>query len=106
VSERDDVIREFRRDVNMTRNDLHDWLQTPESKRAGEGSGESKGHRSGRRIVELLGKKKADFTDDDIGHMRRVHGYVKRHLAQRPKGDIEASTWRHSLMNWGHDPLK
>jgi hypothetical protein len=39
--------------------------------------------------------------------MRKVHGYVQRHLAQRPgKEDIGTSKWRYSLMNWGHDPLK
>ncbi len=27
-------------------------------------------------------------------------------LAQRPSGDVRDSTWRHSLMNWGHDPLR
>jgi hypothetical protein len=35
-----------------------------------------------------------------------VVGYVKRHLAQRPSGDISDSAWRYSLMNWGHDPTK
>jgi hypothetical protein len=29
VSERDEVIREFRRDINMTRNE-YDGLETPE----------------------------------------------------------------------------
>ena len=39
--------------------------------------------------------------------MRKVHGYVARHLAQQPaKEDVETSKWRYSLMNWGHDPLK
>ncbi len=39
--------------------------------------------------------------------MRKVHGYVQRHLAQEPdKEDVESSKWRYSLMNWGHDPLK
>ena len=68
--------------------------------------GESQGHESGRRIVEILGKKKSDHTDDDIDHMRKVNGYVKRHLKQRPTKDVEDSKWRYSLMNWGHDPLK
>jgi hypothetical protein len=31
---------------------------------------------------------------------------IKHHQAQRPDGDVEDSTWRRSLMNWGHDPLK
>jgi hypothetical protein len=39
--------------------------------------------------------------------MRKVHGYVQRHLAQEPQHeDVETSKWRYSLMNWGHDPLK
>jgi Protein of unknown function (DUF3140) len=38
--------------------------------------------------------------------MKRVNGYVKRHLGQGPKKDSEDSKWRYSLMNWGHDPLK
>ena len=38
--------------------------------------------------------------------MRKVVGYTKRHLAQRPSGDVKDSAWRYSLMNWGHDPAK
>jgi hypothetical protein len=104
----DDVQGEFDDAVNMTPKQLEDWLGTEESKAAGQhkGGGESTGHASGRRIVELLQKKKGELTDDDRGHMRKVVGYVHRHLAQRPSGDIEDSAWRHSLMNWGHDPLK
>ncbi len=33
-------------------------------------------------------------------------GYVHRHQAQKPSGDVEGGRWRYSLMNWGHDPLK
>jgi hypothetical protein len=67
---------------------------------------ESVGHHSGRRIIEILGKKKSDYDDDDLKHMAKVVGYVHRHLAQKPVGDIEQAPWRYSLMNWGHDPLK
>jgi hypothetical protein len=71
------------------------------------GSGrESTGHKSGRRIVSLKRTKKADLTDGDYQHMNKVVGYVHRHLAQHPSGDIEDSNWRYSLMNWGHEPLK
>ncbi len=63
-------------------------------------------YRSGRKIVEILGKNNSDYTDDDINHMRRVVSYVHRHQAQQPKGDAENSNWRYSLMNWGHDPLR
>ena len=37
--------------------------------------------------------------------MEKVAGYVARHRAQRPSGDVEHSRWRYSLMNWGHDRL-
>ncbi len=54
-----------------------------ESKDAGQksGGGESTGHESGRMIVDILDKKKTDYTDDDIDQMRRVTGYIHRHLA-------------------------
>src|SRR5215216_1701857 len=106
--DRQQIIEEFDDSVNMTRTELEEWLETDESKSVGQsdGGGESKGHESGRKIVEILGKNKSAYTDDDLEHMKRVNGYVKRHLGQGPKNDIEDSKWRYSLMNWGHDPLK
>jgi hypothetical protein len=102
------VVEEFDEAVNMSRKELEEWLETEESKEVGQkdGGGESKGHESGRKIVEILGKDNSDYTDDDIEHMRRVVSYVHRHQAQRPQDDVEDSNWRYSLMNWGHDPLK
>ncbi|HEY0424718.1 MAG TPA: DUF3140 domain-containing protein, partial [Rhodopila sp.] len=47
----------------------------------------------------------SDLTDDDVADMRKVIGYVHRHLAQRPQGDVSDTRWRKSLMNWGHDPV-
>jgi hypothetical protein len=108
--DRDEIRAQFQEAVNMTASELEKWLGSDESQAVGQksgGSGESTGHESGRRIVELLHTKKADLTDDDYAHMKKVHGYVARHLAQEPKGeDVETSKWRYSLMNWGHDPLK
>jgi hypothetical protein len=110
ADDRDEIREQFREAVNMTAAELEKWLATDESRSVGQksgGSGESTGHESGRRIVELLHTKKADLTDDDLAHMRKVHGYVARHLAQEPGSeDVETSRWRYSLMNWGHDPLK
>jgi hypothetical protein len=102
-----DVVRAFKRAVNMSPRQLGDWLDTDDSRAVGlkgaEG-GESVGHRSGRRIVRLLAKARGELTAGDIAHMRKVVGYVKRHLAQRPEGDVTETPWRYSLMNWGHDP--
>ena len=55
---------------------------------------------------KAMAKRQAELGEDDYQAMRKVIGYVHRHLAQRPKADIRDSRWRHSLMNWGHDPLE
>jgi hypothetical protein len=106
VAEVGEVWDDWKDAVNMTASELEGWLETDESQSVGQGDGESVGHQSGRRIVEILHTKKADLTGEDVDHMRKVVGYVHRHLAQRPKGDVTDTKWRHSLMNWGHDPLK
>jgi hypothetical protein len=105
--EREETWNDFRELVNMTPADLEKWLESDDSRSAGQrqDGGESTGHASGRRIVAILRAKKGDLTDDDYRHMRKVVGYVRRHLAQRPSGDVRDSRWRYSLMNWGHDPL-
>ncbi len=104
----DDSYQAFREAVNMTPAELEKWLATDDSRAVGQkdGGGESTGHQSGRRIVALLRTRKGELTDDDHAHMRKVAGYVRRHLAQRPDGDVSHTRWRYSLMNWGHDPLK
>ncbi|MGQ0846690.1 MAG: DUF3140 domain-containing protein [Sporichthyaceae bacterium] len=115
TKDRDRLRREFAKAVNMSAGTLRKWLDSEKSQSVGavggkpkksRSGGESVGHRSGRRIVELLTAKKGDLDKDDYAHMRKVVGYVKRHRRQRPSGDVETSRWRYSLMNWGHDPLK
>lgn len=106
----DDVAKQFDEAVNMTASELKKWLGSDESTSVGAKDGEdqeSTGHESGRRIVEILEKNKADRDDEDEQQMKRTVSYVHRHLAQKPtKESIEDSRWRYSLMNWGHDPLK
>ncbi|CAA9264216.1 MAG: DNA-binding protein [uncultured Blastococcus sp.] len=106
----DETRLAFAEAVNMSPSELEEWLDTDESHQVGQKADEgdeSTGHASGRRIVELLRTNKGDLTDDDLAHMRKVHGYVQRHLAQEPQvEDVATSKWRYSLMNWGHDPLK
>ena len=104
-----DTYADFREAVNMSASELEKWLKTDESQDVGQKSSsgaESVGHDSGRKIISLLHKKKSDLDDADEAHMRKVVGYVHRHLAQRPSGDVKETKWRYSLMNWGHDPLK
>jgi hypothetical protein len=102
------VIAEFQEAVNMSPKELESWLKTEESNAVGQkdGDDESIGHKSGRRIIELLHTAKSNYSDDDLAHMKKVVSYVHRHMAQKPSSEIEHSRWRYSLMNWGHDPLK
>ena len=106
--DRKQIRRDFDDAVNMTAAEIEAWLKTPESRKVGfkkDGKGESVGHASGRRIVEILRSTAADLSDADYAHMRKVVGYVRRHRAQEP-ANVATSRWRYSLMNWGHDPLK
>jgi hypothetical protein len=107
--EKKKVNSDFSDAVNMTPTQIEKWLSTDDSKRVGQksnGGGESVGHESGRKIISIKNKKQSDLTEHDYEHMRKVVGYVNRHLAQGPSKDKEHSDWRYSLMNWGHDPLK
>ena len=103
--DREQIARDFHQAVNMTAAEIAEWLETDESKRVGHkrDGGESVGHASGRRIVEIL--RKSEPGAEDYAHMRKVVGFVRRHRAQEP-ANIVTSRWRYSLMNWGHDPLK
>ena len=103
------IAKAFRDAVNMTPAAIDKWLQTAESHEVGwthEGENESVGHHMGRRIVEIRHTKKTDYTEDDYAVMQKVAGYIHRHMAQRPQGDVTETRWRYSLMNWGHDPLQ
>ena len=106
----ENAIREdFHGVVNMSRAEIEAWLTTDESKKVGftrRGETESVGRQSARRIMAILGAQAGDLSQADYAHMKKVIGYARRHLAQRPWGDVTHTRWRWSLMNWGHDPLK
>ncbi len=116
ADERRKIASDFKSVVNMSPAVLRSWLETSASQgvcmtHGGEkvtkpGKDEAVGHEMGRRILELRAKKAADLDDEDYAAMRKVVGYVKRHIKQRPEVDVTETRWRKSLMNWGHDPLK
>ena len=109
-----DIRSEFDRLANMTQAELRAWLETPQSRKVGmvrRGETESVGRQSAKRILAIRDTPVADLTDADYRHMRKVIGYCRRHLAQRPPayktgGDVTDTRWRWSLMNWAHDPLR
>lgn len=117
MSDEHKAIRdEFHAVVNMPPVQLRDWLAGEQSRSVGmteDGrsvrapeDGEAVGHRMGERILELKARRLAELTEDDYQTMRKVIGYVHRHIRQRPGGDVSDTRWRWSLMNWGHDPLR
>ncbi|WVW82812.1 hypothetical protein I302_104824 [Kwoniella bestiolae CBS 10118] len=116
-----DVVNDFNEIVNMTADELEAFLKTEGSETTGfqkeDGSGESIGHESGRKIVDILkrnpDKDPSKYTEEDKEHMRRVVSYCKRHLAQEGKlketktpEELEKTKSTRSLKNWGHDPMK
>lgn len=105
-AERARIERRFRQAVNLSPAALAAHLSTASSRSVGfrpPGASTSVGRRSGFVILRLL--QKGPHSDADYRHMRKVAGYVARHLAQRPAAGVRDSRWRASLMNWGHDPL-
>ena len=103
------IRAEFDRLANLTNDELRSWLDTPQSRKVGmtrRGETESVGRQSARRIIAIRDTPVADLTEADYRQMRKVIGYCRRHLAQRPWGDVTDTRWRWSLMNWAHDPLK
>jgi len=100
------VIDEFHQVVNMTPKQLESWLDTDESKSVGQKNGddESIGHKSGRYIIELLNKKKDDYTDDDLSHRRLlVTSTATVHNDRRWCRTLALVLLFEKL---GHDPLK
>lgn len=84
MKDKNDVISEFNDLVNMTAAELEKWLKSGDSQAVGwskedDGGGESVGHDSGRKIVQILKdnpqKSPDKYTDDQIQHMRKVVSY-------------------------------
>ena len=103
----DELWTEFHRVVNMTSQELRDWLMT---RSAGEDGavepGTHVGTPTGEEVLHILGKRRTDLTADDERVMRNV---VQRVTEQR-RDDLEPTAgeahWRYRLMSMGHDPLK
>ncbi|KZT01164.1 uncharacterized protein LAESUDRAFT_731534 [Laetiporus sulphureus 93-53] len=52
VKSKEDVIAQFNEHVNMTADELQEWLDDPKSEKAGTGVGIESGH----KIIEILKK--------------------------------------------------
>lgn len=96
----------FRSLVNMGPTELERWLRSEDSQAAGAFDGEAERRlRDGRRIVRMMRKGRAGFSQADWKHVARVVGEVRVRRAMTPSGSA-AVLWRHGLMNRGHDPSR
>ncbi|NIH84182.1 DUF3140 domain-containing protein [Amycolatopsis granulosa] len=97
---------EFHRVVNMSSRELADWLRVRSAGPHSEELPDQAGTKTGQRVLEILGKRRTDLTEDDERVMRKV---VEKVHAER-RDDLEPTAgqenWRHRLMTIGHDPLK
>ena len=97
----DDAVAEVWDDwqdaVNLTAKQLEDFLDTDESSAVGDkgSGGESTGHASGRRLVQILRTNKTDLTADGGARVRKVVGYDPRHRARRPGGEFTETEGRY-----------
>lgn len=101
------VVSEFRLIVNISNEQLERWLNTTESQKLYlADTAKNANGKNGASVLALLKKRKDKFTEADVDQMQAVVDAIKQRLEKRPKGNIVASNWRYSLMNWGHDPTK
>ncbi|WP_067486389.1 DUF3140 domain-containing protein [Actinomadura hibisca] len=98
---------DFHRTVNMTSEELRAWLLTDASgEDALPADPDMKVPELGKRVVEILRKRKVDLTSDDVADMRQVVEHADELLEKEPPDGAQDERWRHALMTVGHDPLK
>ncbi|MBB1253454.1 DUF3140 domain-containing protein [Streptomyces alkaliterrae] len=92
--------------VNMTSQELSEWLRTDSAAENTEELPERSGTPDGRAVLAVLQKRRTDLTDKDLRVMREV----VRTVGEQRRGDLEPVAgqkhWRRRLMRLGHDPLK
>ncbi|MGY0006693.1 DUF3140 domain-containing protein [Micromonospora sp. I033] len=97
---------DFHAEVNVTSERLRQWLLT-------RGSGEEAFGpdpdldlpEPGRRILQVLMKRKVDLTPEDIDVMRDAVDRIRELAAAKPSRGNADDEWRHSLLDLGHDVL-
>ncbi|MFV0131245.1 DUF3140 domain-containing protein [Streptomyces sp. HMX112] len=102
----DGLWNEFHTVVNMTSRELREWLSVQAAGERTEEVPDRAGPPTGRRVLEILGKRRTDLTEDDVRAMERVCEIVRSQRDPLLEPKAGGADWRHGLMNIGHDPLK
>ena len=102
----DQLWDDFHTVVNMTSRELRDWLATQGADEETEEVPDRAGPPLGHRVLDILGKRRADVTRDDVDVMRRVVDTISSQRREDLEPTAGEDRWRRRLMNIGHDPLK
>jgi hypothetical protein len=97
----------FHEVINMTSEELGAWLLSEASDDdALPGEPDRKLPELGKRVVDLLRKRKIELTERDADVMEQVVDFVLTQEAEGPAGQETDEEWRRSLMTVGHDPMR
>ena len=97
---------DFHEVVNMTSRELRDWLAVQGADEETEEVPDRAGSHRGHRVLQILGKRRADLTTDDVDVMTQVVDLVRSQRREDLEPTAGQASWRRRLMNVGHDPLK
>jgi hypothetical protein len=106
LTEIESTWQEFHRVVNMSSQELSDWLRTRSATEEAEELPDHAGPELGRHVLAILGKRKGDLSQDDVRIMRRVVDTVHAQRGEDLEPTAGQQHWRYRLMSIGHDPLK
>jgi hypothetical protein len=102
----DELWESFHDVVNMTSRELQDWLATQGAGEETEEVPDRAGPHLGHRVLDILGKRRADVEADDVEVMQKVVDTVRSQRREDLEPTAGEGAWRRRLMNIGHDPLK
>jgi hypothetical protein len=102
----DELWQDFHTVVNMTSRELEDWLRVEAADEDTEALPDQAGPHLGRRVLEILGKRRVDLNPDDVEVMQTVVDRVRSERREDLEPTAGDEAWRHRLMRIGHDPLK
>ncbi len=102
----EDLWDEFHVVVNMTSRELDEYLRADAAGEDSEQLPDQAGSPTGQQVLHILGKRRSDVTDADIGVMEAVVGTIRAERGDEPEPTAGDAAWRHRLMSLGHDPLR
>ena len=100
----EELWQEFHGLVNMTPQQLEEWMRVQASHDGRDEAEVRAGLEVGRRVVGILGKGRDELDEEDVTVMESIVGRIRleRRENRHPAAGEEA--WRRRLMWMGHDP--